>query len=625
MKLRFPMLVLLLAACFTTHAQAQTPRPPTVKTAFVIDAASIAKNNVVWAGITYTIPEHWHIYWQNPGDSGIATVMQWTLPAGITAGDIVWPTPERIEEGGLVMYGYRNQVTLPVPLMPARDHVSGELSVTTNWLVCKDICIPESATFKAILPTVTPNAASLLKDAVSKSPIQKADSAYVQTGDKIILTITTKDMLASLVTKALFLPSDDGIITNTDPQVLSINQEQNAIKLTMQRGNITLPKEWHGVLLLTRGSDTASYQITAKHGNSISNLPPRKEEDRSVLLILALAWLGGLILNVMPCVLPILALKALALAKKAEASRAAAARQGMAYTAGVIVSFLLIASLMLALKATGAAIGWGFQLQHSGFVAFLLVIMLLVAANLLGLFEMPVLFGTRASTVDDEKLSGSFLTGVLAVLVATPCTAPFMATAVGATLALPILQALLVFTALGLGMASPFLLISIWPAARRLLPKPGKWMLHFKQILAAPMLLTALWLGWVLMQLNQSVVTPMDVVHMSYMPAALQQLRDEGKPVLVDVTAAWCLSCKVNERVAFKPDAMQQFFKDKHVTLMVADWTSSSQEITSYLAGFSRNGVPLYVYYPPHAAPIILPQILTPSIVRNIISVDGNS
>jgi thiol:disulfide interchange protein len=285
-----------------------------------------------------------------------------------------------------------------------------------------------------------------------------------------------------------------------------------------------------------------------------------------------------------------------------------------------VVSFLIIAAAMLALKASGSAIGWGFQLQNAGFVAFLAAVMVLVSANLLGLFELPVLFGEKATGIDDSTLGGSFFTGVLAVLVATPCTAPFMATAIGATLAFPTVQALGVFASLGLGMASPFLLISVWPAARRLLPKPGAWMKRFKHLLAVPMLATAAWLIWVLVQLLSPTAITLTDGHEPYSASQLAQLREEGKPVFVDATASWCLSCKVNERVALKPADMQQFFHEKNITIMVADWTNSDAAITAYLAEFKRNGVPLYVYYPPHQPPIVLPQILTPAIVRNAIA-----
>lgn len=614
---------------FLGTAQASDiPPSPIVKTEFVIHAPKVNAGEVIWAGVTYTIPEHWHIYWQNPGDSGIPTTMEWKLPEGMSAGEILWPVPQRMEEQGLVTYGYSNQVTLAVPLTSSHA-VKGPVSVTTKWLVCKETCIPESATFTATIPVKNPAAEATLGAVVMQAPqsVLDARAEYATIGDKVLLGIAGADVLpagAGPITNAVFFPLDDGIIANEGLQSFKVNPEGTSLTLTLKRGAQELLDHWRGVLSITRDGVVHHYAITAKLNPTTADAMPAAlaegtQVNLSLLAALALAFLGGVILNVMPCVLPILALKALALAKKAEASRAAAAQQGVAYTLGVVLSFLLIAAGMLILRATGAAIGWGFQLQHSGPVAFLMVVMLLVAANLLGLFEVPVLFGARGKTAG-ERREGAFLTGVLAVLVATPCTAPFMATAIGATLAMPMVEALLVFLALGLGMASPFLLISLWPAARRLLPKPGKWMQRVKQILALPMLATAVWLGWVLVQLNAGSATPMDAAHVAYSPVALQQLRDAGKPVLVDATAAWCLSCKVNERVALSPESMQQFFREHQVTIMVADWTSTDPDITAYLASFGRNGVPLYVYYPPHGQPVVLPQILTPALVREAIA-----
>ena len=616
-----------LTAAGAASANAQDiPPSPIAKTELVIDGASVHADGVVWAGVTFTMPEHWHIYWQNPGDSGIPTTLAWTVPEGISAGDIIWPAPERLETSGLVSYGYSGRVTLPVPLTVTGDRAHGPVTVTAKWLVCNDVCVPESATLTATLPGATPNAKSTLEAAILRAP-QTAIStlaAYRAEGDRVILTIKGNELLpagAPPITNVTFFPLADGIITNNDPQTFALSPDGTTLVLTLKRGSADIAPLWHGVIEITRGADVKRYSLVAgTDAGAAAPLPPDAPQENVTLLVaLGLAFLGGLILNIMPCVLPILALKALAIAKKADASRAAAARQGLAYTAGVVLSFLLIAGGMLALKASGAAIGWGFQLQNSGFVTVLAIIMLLASANLLGLFELPILFGTRATRVNDDLLGGSFLTGALAVLVATPCTAPFMATAMGATLTLPTAQALLVFAALGFGMASPFLLISLCPPARRLLPKPGAWMKRFKHILAIPMLATAAWLVWVLVQLTYPAPMMMDANHEMYSSTRLQTLRESGTPVLVDATAAWCLTCKVNERVALRPAEMQQFFHDNHVTLMVADWTARDADITAYLASFNRSGVPIYVYYPPHGAPVVLPQILTQSLVRTTI------
>jgi DsbC/DsbD-like thiol-disulfide interchange protein/cytochrome c biogenesis protein CcdA len=626
--MRRPLLALIAfsALCAPLLAGAQSPSSPIATAQLVVDAPLVKRGKAVSAGVTITLPEHWHIYWKNPGDSGIATSLEWALPDGITAGEIEWPAPERIEMQGLVNYGYSHVVTLPVYLTPTRDDVVGEVKVKASWLVCKDICIPESAELTAML-NGNADAAKIIAAARAQVPQPfTGNASFAAAPDAVTLTITRDNPWGA--DDVRFSPADDGIMANYPYG--SFKQVGNELTLTMPRGSAEAPAQWQGVLHITKAGKEEAWDISAKNSGpvaetaTVSASSPAEHTQTPAAstgftTALLLAFLGGLILNIMPCVLPILALKALALSKKAAASRTAAAKQGFSYTAGVVASFMLIAAAMLALKATGSAIGWGFQLQNPAFVAFLTVVMLLVSANLLGLFELPTLFGAKATGVNEDKLSGSFLTGVLAVLVATPCTAPFMATAVGATLSLPTAQALAVFAALGLGMASPFLIISLWPAARRLLPKPGAWMHRFKQILAIPMLATAAWLVWVLVQiLSPAPIVKTDLSE-AYSAERLAQLRAEGKPVFVDATAAWCISCKVNERVALKPAEMQQFFRDKHITILIADWTNSDPEITKYLAQFNRNGVPLYVYYAPKAEPVVLPQVLTPSIVREAI------
>ncbi len=632
------ILFLLLAAPLA-NAEDGVPASPIVHAQLIIDAPHVTHGVPIQAGVTFTMPPHWHIYWRNPGDSGIATKLEWTLPTGLAASDIQWPLPERIETQGLVNYGYSNAVTLPMPLIPAQDNVNGDVKVKASWLVCRDICIPESADLSAPL---TANSKGIETVAAARLMVPQpfTGTAKFTADTKYVTLIFKRENPWGAVSDVGFFPVEDGLMAN-DPAA-TFKTVGNELILTAPRGIADLLNDWHGVVYYKLDGKQFAYDVTANNsapvsttatpnshfplegeskpagvsmgGNPVTPVPP------SFLIALGLAFVGGLILNIMPCVLPILALKALALAKKSGAERTAAIRQGLAYTAGVVSSFLLIASVMLALKAGGAAIGWGFQLQNPAFVGFLALVMLLVSANLLGLFELPVLFGERATGVDDTKLRGSFLTGVLAVLVATPCSAPFMATAIGATLSFPAPEALLVFAVLGLGMAAPFLLISFWPAARRLLPKPGAWMNTFKHILAIPMLATAAWLIFVLVQLLQPMTMETTGGHEMFTPTKLEQLRNDGTPVLLDATAAWCLTCKVNERVALKPDAMQQFFHEKHVVIMVADWTSSDPSITSLLASFGRNGVPLYVYYPPHAEPVVLPQVLTPSVVRDAIN-----
>lgn len=670
---------LLLALAFTAPALAQedAPRSPLAKAQLLLHAPAVKAGKPIAAGVLFTMQPGWHIYWQNPGDSGIPTSLKWEVPEGITVGDIQWPLPERIETSGLVNYGYGEKVILPVSLTPLSDNISGPIKVNAEWLVCKDICIPESAELTGALPANSPQAQVLLSNAFEQAPRRsEALAQFAADAQHVTIQVPVAELKlpeGSGIATAEWLPIDDGIMLNNAAQQFVV--KNGILSITSERGSAAVPNEWNGVLVLQTHAEEQpiAYTLTAYPDTNVAVEAMLDMPTLSLPLMVALvfAFLGGLILNLMPCVLPILSLKALAIAKKSGAEQRAVRVQGIAYTLGVIGCFLAIAGIMLALKSAGAAVGWGFQLQQPEVIAGLFFLMLLVALNLFGLFELPVLFGNRTS--DAHSVRGAFLTGALAVLLATPCTAPFMAPALGATLTMSAPAALLVFAALGLGMAAPFLLISFVPATRKLLPKPGAWMGRFKQFLAFPMLATAAWLLWVLnrtagdaglimaligallaawliwwahgtpsrgLRTLLLVATALFIAWATFMQPSpdgvaldagmepysaerLAALRAEGRPVLVDATADWCLTCKVNERIALKDDGIQQLFKDKQVVLMVADWTRRDAAITEYLAGFGRNGVPLYVYYAPQAEPVVLPQLLTPGIVRD--AVGGNA
>lgn len=407
--------------------------------------------------------------------------------------------------------------------------------------------------------------------------------------------------------------------------------------------------------------------------NKTENIPNQTSDisPLTLLVTLAFALVGGLILNIMPCVLPILSLKTLALVKKSGKTRSHTAKYGIAYTLGILFSFAFIAGLLISLQQGGQAIGWGFQMQSPTFVGFLIYLLFLVGLNLSGAFYLPVILGGVGNNINENTVSGSFFTGVLASLVATPCTAPFMASAVGAALTLPAWAAMLVFLSLGLGLAMPFLLISIFPSLLRFLPKQGAWMEKFKEFLAFPMYCAVIWLLWVLgkqvgmdgvalvlcglllimliiwlqhavkncnifyriftvfsvgimlaailFSLNKNEQEKTDYI--PYSKATLSQLRSEGKAVYVDATAAWCITCQLNKRSSLDTARTKQAFKDHNVTLMVADWTNQNPEITDFLRGFGYNGVPLNVFYPANGSePVILPQILSEQVVIETIS-----
>ncbi len=589
-----------------------------VGTRLLVDAGDTASGSMGWVGVQFTIPPQWHIYWQNPGDSGIPTSFKWTLPEGVEAGPIQWPVPHAVDTSGIVNYGYDDHVLLQAPLHLTSTLGKADAGLKVDWLVCHDTCIPESASFHIALPQHNTADAAKLQAARDAMPVAFPGKASFSMNPQEVQLSLVPNSAWDIPAAAEFLPVEDGVIKNGGG--VAVNKTDDGFSLTMPRGDTDAPASWHGLLRLRwHGKPDTVYTIEATPGMA----PLLQHAPTSPFLWLALlAFGGGLLLNFMPCVLPILSLKALALVKKADLSPRAARAQGLAYTFGVIASFVAIAGLMLALKASGEAVGWGFQLQSPIIVGVLFVLMLAVSLNMFGAFHLPPVLGHVM--VSHDGLRGTFLTGALAVLVATPCTAPFMATAVGATLTLDAFSSLLIFASMGLGMASPFLLISLWPAARRLLPRPGKWMHRFRQVLAVPMLLTALWFGFVLLQLlhpgmhNASGYTLIKPEPFS--EAKLASLRAANEPVFVDATAAWCLTCKVNEKVALKDEATQQYFHDHHITLLIADWTQRDADIAHYLATFGRNGVPLYVYYPPAGSPVILPQLLTPTLVQDTLS-----
>lgn len=672
-----------------------------------VDPYETPQGAYIWAGVEFTIADGWHIYWRNPGDSGIPTSLTWqALPNGVKPGTVLWPLPKRAEMGGLVNYGYEHKVILPVPLEVGEGPpdvvfdedngqrwakglpVSGTLTVKADWLVCKESCIPESQVLTARIeePSSTTDI-SALRTALTTIPNDATSpDAYVVADDKTVrIAVHTQAN-----SHAEIFPIDDGWFSNNATP--TVTRAKEWIGFTLPRASAPLTDRLNAVISITHEGVPEYFSIRAERLDAFPTDPafphdlfadvatsssvaasPESSVPLGLASALLFALIGGLILNLMPCVLPVLSLKVLSLSRKADASRADALKHGLAYTGGVLASFALIGAALLVIKAGGAAIGWGFQLQSPGFVLGLIFVVFLVALNLLSVFELPVLFGTCGQSLTSrDSVVGSAATGVLAVALATPCTAPFMAPALGAALTLPAYGAMLIFLALGLGLALPYLLISISPAARRLLPKPGVWMQHFKEALAFPMFATAAWLLWVLTEQTGSMglllalgyliaialalwglkrhhsglwravwkvvlvgsiacalinapvqdtrsKTAMNMEHVAFDADELEALRAAGKPVFVDATAAWCLTCKVNERVALSDSRIVSLFKERDITFMVADWTNRDAAITAWLASFSRNGVPLYVYYPPNSEPVVLPQILTPVLVENTI------
>jgi thiol:disulfide interchange protein/DsbC/DsbD-like thiol-disulfide interchange protein len=689
---KYWLLGLLLASPAAFALSGNVVATDNVKAQLVSEVSAIAPGQSFWVALEFNIRDGWHTYWRNPGDSGQATRLAWQLPAGFTAGDIVWTTPHRFEIPPLVNYGYAKQAVHLVNITAPRDLATGApvvLSAKASWLVCSDVCIPEDADLQLKLPVngqagvSDPADAGLFAAARSELPSAElaATTARIQDGRLVIALGQAWGATLPQIKSLAFYPYDDGGIEYAAPQTLS--RSANAVELAMKLG-YQPPKGGpiRGVLLATEqsGNDTvtvpmeiaASFsgsggaqaksgpQSAAAAAGTVEGTADKRSASLPVLLLCAI--LGGLILNLMPCVFPVLSIKAIGLVEQAKKHPAAVRAKGLVFALGVISSMLCLAAVLLALRSGGEQIGWGFQLQSPLFVTLLVYLLLAVGLNLSGVFEVGGgLAGVGDGLTQGDSYRASFFTGVLTTLVATPCTAPYMAFAVGAALTQPPIYALGIFAALGFGLALPYLLLSFAPWMRRALPKPGAWMDTLKQAFAFPIYASAAWLLWVLAQQTSSfglgaalggailiafaawayqkskssstggrvtalvtatlavllaVVLPVrfaDVAAASsgaraggahaadgwqpYDAAEVAKLSAAGQPLLVNFTASWCLTCLVNERNAFTDPAVQAVFRSKGVTLMKGDWTNRDPAITRALASFGRAGVPLYVVY----------------------------
>ncbi len=672
-----------------------------VKAQLVSEVSSVGPGQSFWIALEFNIRDGWHTYWRNPGDSGQATTLKWVLPPGFTAGDIVWTTPHRFELPPLVNYGYAKHAAHLVNVVAPKDLKAGApvmLSAKAGWLVCADVCIPEDAELQLKLPAsaepgaADPAAAALFAAARAELPsaAPAAATARIQ-GDQLVIALG-KEWGATLpqIKSLAFFPYQEGSIEYAAPQTLNRNKDK--LEIAMKTGD--RPPEQgaiHGVLLATEqiGNDVSvvPMEIAATLSGAAVRAPALGAESApatSLPMLLLFAILGGLILNLMPCVFPVLSIKAIGLIEQAKKHPALVRTKGLVFAAGVVSSMLALAAVLLSLRAGGEQIGWGFQLQSPLFVTLLVYLLLAVGLNLSGVFEVGGgLAGVGDGLTQGDSYRAAFFTGVLTTLVATPCTAPFMAFAVGAALTQPAIIALSIFAALGLGLALPYLLLSFAPWMRRALPKPGAWMDTLKQFFAFPIYASAAWLLWVLAQQTSSlglgaalagailialaawayqksksssaagrvaalVAATLSVLIAFLLPmrfadvaaaslnttaggvqgadqwqpfdaAQVARLSAAGRPLLVNFTASWCLTCLVNERNAFADPAVQEVFRSKGITLMKGDWTNRDPAITKALAAFGRAGVPLYVVYnskPGSAEPVILPQLLTPGVVQ---------
>ncbi|MEO6983595.1 MAG: thioredoxin family protein [Edaphobacter sp.] len=657
-------------------------------------APAIAPGGTLQVGLLLTLEEHWHVYWINAGDSGEPPHIAWTLPKGITAGPMQFPIPTRLPLGPLMDFGYQDSVAFPVQLTASPKLKPGpiHLDAIVSWLVCREVCVPGKAHLGLNL-TVTPEAASgttapaqpvgALGEALGLIPKPlPPEMHFTVMGGKsdFVLTLITGDK----ETDAEFYPFDQEQIVNAADQISEPVPDGIRLRIPRAPELTTLPAQLHGLIKL---SDHQAYDVTAPvtPGEvAVSRLGTKAADGTGIttLTAIGLAFLGGIILNLMPCVFPVLFLKGLALVQASGEERSRLRSHGLVYALGILVSFWTIVAILLALRASGGQAGWGFQLQSPTFVALLAAGLFFFSLSLAGQFDLGLsLTSVGGGLAKRQGYTGSFFTGVLATIVATPCTAPLMGAAIGFALAQPAGITFAVFTALALGLATPYLVLSFQPAWTRILPRPGAWMEILKHLTAVPLFGTAIWLAWVYGSLYAAGTTagtqgvdhiahllwcflglaiagyvlgkwparwtssiaavliaalalaiplyqPKDtnLVWQPYSQQALDQARAAGHPVFIDFTAAWCLSCQVNERLVLKSTEVQHEFRRNKVTLLKADWTKYDPEITRQLASLGRSGGPTYVIYPAsaNASADVLPELLTKEIVLTALKKDLN-
>ncbi len=549
----------------------------------------------------------------------MAPVFKWALPEGISVGEVQWPIPKKIDLPPLSSYGYEGEVLLAMPFQVSsalNPNDPGLIKVKVEWLACKVECIPGQAELELTVPF--PVRADVFEKTKARYPLQ--DHAFEIHAERFgkHIELTFFPQAGPVLEQAYFFPDNAELSAHAEAQSFTVLPQGYRLNVPLAVTQPKILERLRGVLV----SGERAWEIDIPFETNAAPIETPLRFSGAVLF----AFLGGLILNLMPCVLPVLSLKVLSFVNESRSSRASGLKQGLIFAAGVLISFWVLAGALMLLKSGGQQIGWGFQLQSPWFVAGLAVVFLILAFNLFGFFEIGLSLTGAGQTLSAKKgWAGTFASGILAVVVATPCTAPFMGTALGYALTQPAWVAWAVFTALGSGLAFPYVLLCANPAWLRFIPKPGPWMVTLKKVLGVFLLLTALWLGWIFAVqtglLNWASKTQPTSAHQlnwePYSEARLAELLADAKPVFVDFTAAWCLTCQVNERLALNRKETAALFKDRKVTALKADWTSRDETITRALAVYGRNSIPFYLLYPGQGEPpVILPEILTPKIIR---------
>lgn len=659
-------------------------------------------------GLRLQLQPGWHTYWQNPGDAGEAPHVHITV-GGVRTGEgetIDWPVPERVSEGGLMAYAYQGDVLLPVRVAVHGQGTGGvQVTAKADWLVCADVCVPEKGTFSLTIPTASGPSSG--EDSAEVALFRRADAAMpqpspfaAQIGSDGRLELHGTGLSPDTVRQAWFLPQEGGVIAQNVPQALAVSVGH--LSLQLKPDPYAHPPFWQkelaGVAVLVdgAGNQSALHLVASPIAAGEVRQASTSSSAAGLWSSLLSAFLGGVILNLMPCVFPVLAMKLLSFAQMGGAGWRTRMRSAAFYSAGVMGCFAALGAVMMGLRYGGAVVGWGFQFQSSAFVVGVGWLLFVMALNLLGVFQITGgrLTGRAGQAVAGHGPASDLMAGLLAVIVATPCTAPFMGVAIAAALGGPVWAGLLVFLAMGAGLAAPYVILAAVPGLARRLPRPGAWMEWLKQLLAFPLLASCVWLLWVavlqrggdavllmaggavllgvagwlyglaqqwamvggasrivltcrvlaglcvlacLVGLGRSVTageenplpsSPSLAEVGQKAPAVepfsderLAALRAERKPVFVDMTASWCVTCMVNEHVALDVPSVKKAFRDHGVTILRGDWTRRDERITAFLRAHGRDGVPLYLYYPPGGGEAqVLPQILTPGLVMGVLS-----
>ncbi len=692
-------LSLLLPAVPGSAAPVESPH---VTSELLAETRTIEAGRPFWVGLRMRMEEHWHTYWVNPGDSGMATAITWDLPPGFSAGPIHWPAPQKIPTPPLMTYGFEGEILLLVEITPpAQLPVGGTVRIgaKAEWLVCKELCMPGEGEYALEVlagagpAQPDPEVAPLFAEARRRLPVP-GGSAWpaefsVEARELVLSVGLPAGATVTAPADVYFFPEAELTIEPSKPQTASLQNGRLVVRLPRADVEPQVPAVLSGVLTAPGGfppqwADRA-IQIAARPIAAARPVPIGSAGDGAAgegggtpliafPVAAIFAFLGGLILNLMPCVFPVLGIKILGFVNQAGADRRKITLHGWVFTMGVLVSFWVLAGALILLNPEGAREqGWGYQFQIPGFVFGAAIFFLIFALNLSGLFEV----GTSAVGVGTKLqmrsgYGGSFFTGVLATLVSTPCSAPMLAPAIGLAVTLPAAQSLALFSLVGLGLSTPYLVLSAFPSLVRVLPRPGAWMETFKQLMAFPLYGTAMYMVWVLAGQTQEqdgallgalfglllvamgawaygrfvqrsrslggkgaglaftavlLVTGLaigwpraaqadEIVWEKWTPERVAELQAQGRTVYVDFTARWCATCQTNKKLVFSSDAVREAFRDRKVVPLKADWTSRDPEITRALASFGRSAVPFNLIYAPGSSePRILPEVLTPGIV----------